>query len=458
MPDAPVPPPPSRHRVVIVGSGFGGLFAAKALDDADVDVTIVDRTNHHLFQPLLYQVATGILSEGDIAPPTRDILRHQENATVVLGDVTDVDTDAREVVVDTFGHEARLPYDSLVVATGAQQSYFGHDEFALDAPGLKTIDDALELRGRIFGAFEMAERSKDPVARRAWTTFVVVGGGPTGVEMAGQIAELSHRSLGRNFRRIDPDEARVVLLDGGDTLLHPFPKRLQRSAAKTLRGLGVEIHQRTHVTGVDETGVDTDSDDPALRRIQARTKFWAAGVEASPLGRRLVAGTDAQVDRSGRVLVAPDCTVPGRPEVFVVGDLMKLGDLPGVAEVAMQSGRHAAETIRRRLAGDHAPRPLRYRDLGSMAAISRFSAVATVGPLKATGFVGWVMWLFVHLMFLTGFKNRISVLYSWIIAFVGRGRPQRTITAQQVLARKALRDQAREELARRGAAAPGPGP
>ena len=265
-----------RHRVAIVGSGFGGLFAAKALRHADVEVTVIDRTNHHLFQPLLYQVAAGILSEGDIAPPIRDILRKQFNTSVVLGEV-----------VDTVGRRSEIAYDSLIVATGASQSYFGHPEFAEDAPGMKTIDDALELRGRIFGAFEMAEREPDPAARRHWLTFVVVGAGPTGVEIAGQIAELSRRSLHRNLRRINPAEARIVLLDSGHGILKSFPEALRARAARDLQHMGVEIHSGTKVTGVDENGIHTNSADAQLARVEAATKFWPAGVQASPLGRLL---------------------------------------------------------------------------------------------------------------------------------------------------------------------------
>jgi NADH:ubiquinone reductase (H+-translocating) len=417
------------HRVVIIGSGFAGLFAAKALRRADVEVVVVDKTNHHLFQPLLYQVATGVLSSGDIAPPTRDVLRHQRNARVVLGEVVDVDLDERELTVETLGRQTQLSYDSLIVATGASQSYFGHDEYARHAPGMKTIDDALELRGRIFGAFEMAELETDPAVRESWLTFAVVGAGPTGVELAGQIAELSRRALGDNFRNFDPREARVVLLDAADTVLPPFPERLRRRAQRDLERLGVEVRLGARVVGVDETGLDLEGG-----RIEARTKIWAAGVQASPLGRMIAERNGSEADRSGRVQVHPDTSLPGRPEVFVVGDLMALDGLPGVAEVAMQSGAHAARTIARGLKG-HPPEPFRYRDLGTMATISRFRAVATFGRLEVGGFAGWLMWLVVHLAFLTGFKNRISAVANWALAFLGRGRRQRTITKQQVLAR-----------------------
>ncbi len=427
-----------RHRVAIVGCGFGGLFAAKRLRRADVDVTVIDRTNHHLFQPLLYQLATGILSEGDIAPPIRDVLRHQRNATVLLGEVVGIDLATRRLAVAAVGQRQHIEYDSLILASGARQSYFGHPEFAREAPGMKTIDDALELRGRIFGAFEMAESATDPEERRRWLTFVVVGGGPTGVEVAGQLVELSRRALLRNFRRIDPAAARIVLLDSNPAILGSFPESLRRQTARDLVDMGVEIRVGTKVTGVDAGGVDTSASDPALRRIEAATKFWAAGVEASPLGRLVADAAGAEVDRAGRVKVEPDCTLPGHAEVFVVGDLMSLDGLPGVAQVAMQAGRHAADTIVRRIAGDTTPRPFRYRDRGTMATISRFRAIAVCGRLHASGVFAWIAWLVVHVVALTGFKNRLAVLFNWTLAFLSDGRPQRAITKQQVFAREAL--------------------
>jgi NADH:ubiquinone reductase (H+-translocating) len=417
------------HRVVIIGSGFAGLSAAKALRRAQVEVVVVDRTNHHLFQPLLYQVATGVLSEGDIAPPIRDILRHQRNARVVLGEVVDVDVDARELTIDTVGQATTLPYDSLIVATGASQSYFGHDEYARHAPGMKSIDDALELRGRIFGAFEMAELAGDDAEREAWLTFAIVGAGPTGVELAGQIAELSHRALRGNYRNFDPASARIVLIDAVDSVLPPYPERLRRRAQRDLERLGVEVRLGSRVVGVDATGLDVEGG-----RVDARTKIWAAGVQASPLGRLLADRAGATVDRAGRVEVQPDVSLPGHPEVFVVGDLMALDGLPGLSEVAMQSGRHAAHTIVRGLRGK-APEPFRYRDLGTMATIARFRAVASIGRLQIAGFLGWLMWLVVHLAFLVGFKNRMAALANWAVAFLGRGRRQRTITGQEVFAR-----------------------
>jgi NADH dehydrogenase len=422
----------TEHRAVIVGCGFAGLFAARALKRAPVDVTVIDRTNHHLFQPLLYQMATGVLSEGDIAPPIRDVLRNQLNTRVLLGDVVGIDAKRRVLEVDnTLGSVWEVQYDSLIIATGATQSYFGNDQFAKDAPGLKTIDDALEIRGRIFGAFELAEAEADVEERRRLMTFVVIGAGPTGVEMAGQIAELSRRSLGRNFRSIDPAKARVVLLDGGPKLLGGFPESLQRRAIKDLEDLDVEIHLNTMVTAVDTAGIDSNSSDPKLARIEARAKIWAAGVQASGLGRLVAEATGASVDKAGRVKVQEDCTVPGHPEIFVVGDLMSLDLLPGLAEVAMQSGAHAGRTIARRERGDSDHRRFKYRNLGTMATISRFRAVGTFGKIRLSGFVGWLAWLLVHIVFLTGFKNRFATLANWAVAFIGRGRPQRTITLRQ---------------------------
>ena len=428
----------ARHRVVIVGGGFGGLFAAKALRRAEVEVTLIDRTNHHLFQPLLYQVATGILSEGSVAPPLRDVLRHQHNAEVVLGEVVDFDLDARLLAVETLGRRSEFGYDSLIVAAGAEQSYFGRDEFAEYAPGMKTIDHALELRGRIFGVLELAEHETDPETLRRLLTFVVVGAGPTGVELVGQLIELTRHSLRGNFRRIDPSQARIILLDAAPSVLCSFPVSLQQRTARDLEEVGVEIHLATMVTNIDADGIETNSAAPELRRIEAVTKIWAAGVEASPLGRVLAERAGTEVDRAGRVKVEPDLTLPGHPEVFVVGDLMTLNELPGVARVAIESGRHASETIERGLAGDTTTRAFHYRDRGATATISRFRAVGRIGRLRVVGFAAWLLWLGVHLGGLTGFKNRVLVLAHWTITFLGHGRPERAITEQQVFARRAL--------------------
>jgi NADH:quinone reductase (non-electrogenic) len=426
------------HRVVVVGGGFGGLFATRFLRRAPVEVTLIDRVNHHLFQPLLYQVATGILSEGQIAPPIRSVLRRQRNLNVTLAEVTGLDLEARAVTaMQADGQRFTVPYDSLIVAAGAGQSYFGHDEFSRWAPGMKTIDDALELRGRILGAFEMAALERDPDRQRAWLTFVVVGGGPTGVEVAGQIAELSRRVLPKDFRRIEPQSARILLFDGGKEILAGFGDRLSSKASKELARLGVEIHTGSIVTNIERGLVEVKGEDGDVQRVAARTKVWAAGVQASPLAKMLADATGADCDRAGRVAVEPDCSLPGHPEVFAIGDMAGLDDLPGVAEVAMQQGIHASRTIQRRLRGE-GPTPFRYRDLGSMATISRFRAVVSFKGIRVAGFVGWLMWLFVHLAFLTGFRNRFTTIMGWTMSFLGRGRSERTLTMQQVVARVAI--------------------
>jgi NADH:ubiquinone reductase (H+-translocating) len=442
-----------RHRVVIVGCGFGGLFAARALKRAPVDVTVIDRTNHHLFQPLLYQVATGILSEGEIAPAIRDVLRRHRNVRVRMAEVTTIDVGARTVTSVQRGEERTTPYDSLIVAPGTHTSYFGHDEFAQWAIGLKSIDDALEARGRIIEAFELAESEPDPDRRATLLTFAVIGAGPTGVEMAGQIIELSRRALRHNFRTIDPAAARVLLFDAGPAVLPFFGERIGAKTERNLSRLGVEVHLGAAVTGMDEDSLTIALGDGTSETFAAHTKVWAAGVTGSSLGRQLAAASGGTLDRLGRVPVQDDCTLPGHPEVFVIGDLMALGDLPGMAEVAMQSGRHAARTIVARLDGKP-DTPLHYRDLGSMATISRFSGVAAIGPVRLTGFVGWVLWLVVHITFLTGFKNRVSALARWTISFVGRGRSERTITVQQVLARQAVAAREAAERAARGGQSP----
>ncbi|ADB76427.1 NAD(P)/FAD-dependent oxidoreductase [Geodermatophilus obscurus] len=432
--------PSGRPRVVIVGSGFGGLFAAKALKRAPVDVTVIGKTSHHLFQPLLYQVATGILSEGEIAPATREILRHQKNARVALGEVTDVDLAARTVTSTILGRTTVHPYDELIVAAGAGQSYFGNDRFAVFAPGMKSIDDALELRGRIFGAFELAELATDPAERDRLLTFVVVGAGPTGVEMAGQIAELAHRTLRRDFRSIDPTQARVILLDAAPQVLPPFGEKLGERARRHLNEIGVEVQLGAMVTDLDADGLEVKDRDGQVRRIQAATKVWAAGVQASPLGRLLAEQSGAEIDRAGRINVLPDLTLPGHPEVHVVGDMMALDKLPGVAQVAIQGGRYAADQITRRIAGREARGPFHYRDKGNMATISRFSAVADIKNLKFEGFFAWVLWLVVHLMYIVGFKSRVTAVLHWMVSFLGRSRAERVATQQQVYGRLALEE------------------
>ena len=426
-----------RHRVVVVGSGFGGLFGTKELRRSDVDVTMVAKTTHHLFQPLLYQVATGILSQGEIAPPTREVLAAQKNARVILGEVTDIDLTRRTVTSQVLGRRTVTPYDSLIVAAGAGQSYFGNDRFSEFAPGMKSIDDALELRGRIFGAFELAELADEEDIDRL-LTFVVVGAGPTGVEMAGQIAELAHRTLRKDFRRINTRRARVVLLDAAPQVLPPFGERLGRWTREKLTKLGVEVQLGSMVVDVDERGLEVQDQDGSRRRIEAVTKIWAAGVSASPLTKTLSEQTGAPLDRAGRIAVNPDLTLPGHPEVFVVGDMIDLDRLPGVAQVAIQGAKYAAKEIDNRLRGKAPQGPFRYFDKGSMAIISRFRAVAKIGKLRVTGVLAWLMWLAIHLVYLTGFKNRVTALLHWAVSFIGSGRSERTTTEQQIFARAAL--------------------
>ncbi|MGV9867634.1 NAD(P)/FAD-dependent oxidoreductase [Rhodococcus koreensis] len=435
---------PARHRVVVIGSGFGGLFATKALRRADVDVTVIDRTTHHLFQPLLYQVATGILSEGEIAPSTRIILKDQHNASIRIGNVTSIDLSARTVTSEHLGRTTVTEYDSLIVSAGAQQSYFGNDHFAEHAPGMKTIDDALELRGRILGAFEHAEVCNDPDERERLLTFVVVGAGPTGVEMAGQIAELAHRTLVGTYTNIDPRTARIILLDAASTVLPPFGDNLGSRAAGTLERLGVEVRLGASVTDVDATGLTYRDPEGTRHHIESACKVWSAGVAASPLGRQLAEQCDTVVDRAGRIPVEGDLSLPGHPNVFVVGDMMSLDRLPGVAQVAIQGGRYAARQIagevEATVKGRPAPerKPFVYRDKGSMATISRFNAVASIEGVELAGLFAWVMWLAVHVAYIIGFRSRIATLLSWTWTFLGSWRGQMTTTEQQTIARNAL--------------------
>jgi len=431
-----------KHRVVVIGSGFGGLFGTKALKNVDVDVTVIGKTTHHLFQPLLYQVATGILSQGEIAPPTREILSGQKNARVILGEVIGIDLEQRvvrsRVRSRVMDREVVTPYDSLIVAAGSSQSYFGNDHFAEFAPGMKSIDDALELRGRIFGAFELAELAETEEEVRRLLTFVIVGAGPTGVEMAGQIAELAHRTLRKDFRNINTRDARIILLDAAPQVLPPFGKKLGLAAQRSLEKLGVEIHLGKMVVDVDARGLVVQSKDGTRERIEAVTKVWAAGVQANPLGKTLSEQTGAPLDRAGRIAVNPDLTLPGHPEVFVVGDMIALDNLPGVAQVAIQGAEYAAKEISRRVNHEPPQKPFKYFDKGSMATISRFDAVALIGKLRLTGFIAWLLWLAVHLVYLTGFKNRITALGHWSISFVGTGRAERVATEQQIFARAAI--------------------
>jgi NADH dehydrogenase len=433
----------ARHRVVVIGSGFGGLNAAKYLKRSDVDITLIAKTTSHLFQPLLYQLATGILSTGDIAPTTRLILKKNTNCQVLLGDVEEIDLTNRTVTSRLMATETVLPFDSLILAAGAQQNYFGNDHFATFAPGMKTIDDALELRGRIMGAFEAAEVTTDTAERTRRLTFVVVGGGPTGVELAGQIAELARRTLPGAFRTIDPTECRVMLFDGSPFVLSPMGENLGRKAQRRLEAMGVEVHGNSVVTDVDYLGVTVKNKDTGeQRRINCACKVWAAGVQASPLGAIIAEQSDGtEVDRAGRVVVEPDLSIKGHPNVFVVGDMAAVPNVPGVAQGAIQGAKYATNTIKRMVVGTDDPAnrlPFKYFDKGSMATISRHHAVAKVGKLEFEGFIAWLAWLFLHLLYLVGFKNRLSTLLSWILTFTSNSRGQLATTSQWVYARLAM--------------------
>jgi NADH dehydrogenase len=409
-------------KVVIVGGGFGGLLAARGLRGSDVRVTLVDRHNFFLFQPLAYQVATGSLSSVEVAIPLRKALRRQANATVVLGAVTGFHLDARTVTVTGLpnGGQAQLDYDVLAVAAGSHYAYFGHDDWAEHAPELKTLDGALELRNRILLAFESAELETDEAARQAWLTFVVVGAGPTGVEMAGQIAELARDVLPPEYREVDTRRARVLLVEGGDRVLPAFGDRLSRSAERQLRSLGVTPVLGSMVAGVDADGVELDSGE----RIAARTKVWAAGVAASGLARLLADAAGAETDRAGRIVVEPDLTVTGHPEVYAFGDMAAVRgrQLPGLAPVAMQQGRHVARSIR-----SDTRTPFAYNDKGNLATIGRARAVGTIKGVPVTGFVAWALWLGIHIVYLVGVQNRVLVLVRWGFAYFSRGRGARII-------------------------------
>ncbi|MGH9721689.1 MAG: NAD(P)/FAD-dependent oxidoreductase [Bryobacteraceae bacterium] len=413
----------SRHRVVIVGGGFGGLYAAKKLGRAPVDVTLIDRRNFHLFQPLLYQVATGGLSPGEIASPLRYVLSRYVNTRVWMAEVTGLDLETRRVILE----DGDVLYDTLVLAAGSHHHYFGHDEWEPLAPGLKTVEDATEIRRRILLAFETAERETNPDKRRAWLTFVVVGGGPTGVELAGALGEIAHDTLRHDFRSINPAEANILLVEGGDRVLSTFPPDLSASAERSLIRLGVRTRCRTVASSIDADGVTIKSAG-GVERIATRTVLWAAGVKASPLAVML----GAPLDRQGRVIVEPDLSVPAHPEVFVIGDMANYSHqtgspLPGVSPVAMQEGRYVAQVIQARLRGRTVPR-FRYFDKGNMATIGRAAAVADVRGFRFSGFFAWLLWLFVHLMYLVEFDNRLLVLIEWTYNYVTHNRGARLIT------------------------------
>jgi NADH dehydrogenase len=431
-------------HIVILGGGFGGLDAARALASAPVRVTLIDRHNYHLFQPLLYQVATAALSPGDIASPIRWILRRQKNATVLLANVRSVDVARKRVVIDRHvalvdddpaADTEEVTYDYLLVATGAAHSYFGHPEWAARAPGLKTLDDALEVRRQVLLAFEAAEREPDPGRQRRLLTFVIVGGGPTGVELAGALAEIARQSLPQDFRNIEPESASILLLEGGPQLLGAFPEPLRRAARESLERLGVDVRTDAMVTAVDAEGVmwrrASAGSSAAPERLSAQTVLWAAGVAASPIAKAL----GAPLDRAGRVLVEPTLTVGGHADLFVAGDICALQQdgvlLPGVAQVAKQQGAHAARNIVRAIKGEPLE-PFRYRDYGNMATIGRGSAVADIGPIKASGFLAWLIWLFIHIFWLIGFRSRVVVFGEWAWSYVTFQRRVRLITGERL--------------------------
>jgi len=431
----------------VVGGGFGGLPATRLLSRShDMEITLIDRRNHHLFQPLLYQVATGILSPGQISPVLRHMLRRRKNVRVILSSVSGFDLDRRVVHTTSLpGRFDEYPYDSLIVAAGAGQSYFGHDEFALIAPGMKTVDDAMELRRRVYGALELAETMVDEVLERFWMTFTIVGAGPTGVELAGQIRELACRSLTEDFRSINPSSVRVILIDGGKEPLANFGDRLSGRARRDLEKMGVDLQMGLRVVGVDPFGVDTETAEGEKGRFECGTTIWAAGVQASPLAGLLAEASGAKTDRAGRIEVLPDLSLPGHPEAFAVGDMAALNDLPGVCEVAMQGSLHAANTIKRRLAGKESA-PFKYRDLGSAAAIGRFKSIVSFKGVRLSGFPGWVVWFFVHIGFLNGFGNRASTMLRWFRTMVGRARPERVFSVGHTGGDLSLPDEVKQKI------------
>lgn len=446
-----IPNTPIRPRVVIIGCGFGGLEAARALHGSAIDVTVVDKTNHHLFQPLLYQVATAGLSAPAIAAPIRHLFRKQPNVTTLLGEVERIDVAARSVLLQ--GGDA-LPYDHLIVAAGATHSYFGRDDWAPFAPGLKTLDDAFDIRRRVLLAFEAAERTGDPVQRAAWLNFVVVGGGPTGVEMAGTLAEIARHTLPGEFRHIDPASAKIILLEGGTRVLQAMPEALSQRAKEQLEKLGVEVRVNARVTAIDAIGLTVAGPAPGADptatsyTIPSQCIVWAAGVAASPLGRLLAEATGCTTDRAGRVVVEPDLTLPGHPEISVVGDLAAAKShvpgqeptpVPGVSPGAKQMGRAAAANVLRRLAGQ-ATQPFRYRDYGNLATIGRNAAVvdltSPIGPVRFSGYFAWLFWLFAHVYFLIGFRNRLVVLMDWGWAYWSFARYARVVTGIEGAAKR----------------------
>lgn len=430
------------HRVVIAGGGFAGLYCTQAMKNLPLDITLVDKRNFHLFQPLLYQVATGSLSPGEVASPLRTVLARQKNARVLLAEVYDLNVERRRLIVN----DGEIEYDTLIAATGSQNFYFGNDQWNEVAPGLKTIEDATRIRHKILFAFEAAEREPDPAARRAWLTFIVVGAGPTGVELAGALGEIANDTLKNEFRSIRPQEAQILLLDGSPRVLPPYPEDLSRAAERHLINLGVRSRNNVRVTHIDEEGVTIHGPN-GEERISARTVLWAAGVTATPFGRVIADRTGAALDRQGRVRVGPDLSVPGHPEIFVIGDLAYVEQdgrpLPGVAPTAMQEGRYVARLIGDRLRGQ-ATAPFRYRDKGSLAVIGRAAAVACFagGKIRIHGLFAWLVWLFVHLMYIVEFENRVLVFIRWGFQYVTFNRGARLITGYRRLPRGTLADEA----------------
>ena len=417
------------RQVVIVGGGFAGLFAARALRNAPVQVTLLDRAEHHLFPPLLYQCATGILSQGKIAFPLRELLERVRNVEFVLAEVTGIDAEQRRVRARRpLGEQVEFGYDYLILAAGVRQSYFGHDEYAAFAPGMKTLEDALKIRRRIFGAFEMAESADDPAERRRWLTFALVGAGPTGVELAGQVREVATKILRKEYRHIKPEDARVLLFDGGKAPLAMFGPKLSALATRDLTKLGVELHMGSIVTEADLQGVQVKDHDGNTTRYEVGTILWTAGVQAPALAAEVAKAAGVEQDRAGRLCVDKDLTIPGHPDILVTGDMMSLDRLPGVAEVAMQAGHYAGRKVALESIGQTLDKPFRYHDLGSAAYISRGRAVVSTKRLHFGGFPGWVAWLFIHIGFLTGWRNRVGALFSWWFAFARDIRRERGFT------------------------------